>query len=621
MSNMVGSQSDVSEDERQPVQVQNQGESSENESSDESSDDSDGGGLLDIMAADTDDDSSDESDDEDNEPYENGLSHASSTGSFSQFCRLPTELQYRIWELFCPELSARYRVLDFLISYGTTRHPESATSLVWTVRDGIALEDQTRNLRTVFAVHQASRALATNAFPNSLSIDAGTGDAVVAFNRNSDVVLVNGLTCPPGKNIFHLPEFASEIKNLALGGPDILDDLSGSDVPTLLNQFTQLESFYVSISSTDCQKSTLGWCTSDLVNHYRTQTYEKQPGLGEDLQFLWCWPDLQRHPDFARFQIDRDTWDNLPDPLGSTLERRRLKAWPMVAFEYERGLRRYEMLQTLGPDLGDDTSSDEEEDDEDNGSNLDEYESDGIDDNEIVETYDDSDEEGISLASGSPEISRQQVQEISDDEEEDEDDGVAGADAGANFSSPEPDEEPESVPVQRGRKRRVVSDSDDEEEEDVQPSKRARIGRVVDSDDEDEDDEPEVSQGVPSRNRSRTIVSDDEDEDDASEQGGVSRQSDADDASGSSEDSEEESDESEDEDAPPAKMSLAERLRLHREENPVDNQDSDDDDSSRTADADSEDEDEDEDEERNPFLAGMADESDGEGEDDDEDDY
>lgn len=615
MSNLAESQSDDSENERLSNEIQGEEESSGNESSDESSDHSDGGGLLDTMAADTDDDSGDESDDEDNDHYQTGLRKSSNTDYFPQFCRLPIELRNRIWELFCPELCARYRVLDFLISYGTTRHPESATSLVWTVRDGIALEDQTRNLRTVFAVCQESRALATNAFPNSLSIDAGTGDAIVAFNQNSDVVLVNGLTCPPGRNIFHLPEFASEIKNLALGGPDILDNLSGSDVPTLVNQFTQLETFYVNVSSTDCQKSSLAWCTSDLVNHYQTQTYEKQPGLGEDLQFLWCWPDLQRHPDFARFQINRDTWDNLPDPLGSTLERRGLKAWPMVAFEYERGLRRYEMLQTLGPDIGDDTSSEEEGDDEDDGSNLDEYESDGIDDDEILETYDDSDEEGISLASGSPAPASRAIHEVSDDDdEEDEDEGGTGAStgAGANFSSPEPEEEPESAPVQRGRKRRVVSDSDDEDEEDVQPTKRARTGRVVESD--DEDDEPDVAQVDPPQKRSRAIISDDEDEDD---QGGVSRQPDADAASDSEEDSEEESEESDD-DAPPAKMSLAERLRLHREENPVNNQDSDDDASSRTADADSED---DEDVERNPFMMGMADESDGEGEEDDEDDY
>jgi hypothetical protein len=615
MSSMAESQSDQSDNERPVDNPQSEDDSSDdNESSDESSDDSDGGGLLDTMAADGSDEEPSDEGDEENE-YESHLKSDSNDDYFPQFCQLPIELRHRIWELFCPELRARYRVLDFIISYGTTRHPESASAFVWTVRDGLALEDQTKNLRTVFAVHQESRAFATNAFPNSLSIDAGSGDATVPFNRKSDVVLVNGLSCPSGRNIFHLPGFASEVKNLALGGPDILDNLGDRNVPTLLDQFTQLESFYVNVSSTDCQRSTLKWCTSDLINYYQTQTYEKQPGLGEDLQFLWCWPDLERHPDFARYQINRDTWDSLPEPLGSALERRGIKAWPMVAFEYERGLRRFEMLQTLGPDFGDDTdnSDEEDDDDDDNGTDLDQYESDGIDDDEIVEAYEDSDEEGISLASGSPAPTRQ-VNQISDDE--DDEDG-----AGANFSDPESDPEPESAPVQRGRKRRVVSDSDDEDEEDVQPStKRARV--VVDSDDDDDDDDkPQVSQPERSHKRSRTVVSDDEDEDDASEQGGVSRQEsgNASDSSSSSED--EESEDSDEEDAPPAKLSLAERLRLHREENPVENEDSDDDASSRTADEESEDEEDDDEEERNPFMMGMADESDGEGEVYDEDDY
>ncbi|GKU05756.1 hypothetical protein FLAG1_06596 [Fusarium langsethiae] len=601
---MAESQSDQSENERPVDRSQSEDDSSDdNESSDESSDDSDGGGLLDTMAADGSDSESNEDEDDENE-YHSHLKSHSTDDYFPQFCRLPIELRHRIWELFCPDLRARYRVLGFTISYGTTRHPESANAFVWTVRDGLALEDQTKNLRTVFAVHQESRAFATNAFPNSLSIDAGSGDAVVPFNQKSDVVLVDGLSCPSGRNIFHLPDFASEVKNLALGGPDILDNLGDRNVPTLLNEFTQLESFYVNVSSKDCQKSSLQWCTSDLVNHYQTETYERQPGLGEDLQFMWCWPDLERHPDFAKYQIKRDTWDNLPDPLGSTLETRRIKAWPMVAFEYERGLRRFEMLQTLGPDFGDDSdSSDEEEDDgDDNGTDLDQYESDGIDDDEIVEAHEDSDDEGISLASGSPAPARR-IHQISDDE--DDEDGV-----GANFSEPEP--EPESAPVQRGRKRRVVSDSDDEEEEDVQPlTKRARV--IIDSD--DEDGEPQVSQPERSQKRSTTLVSDDEDDDD---QGGVSRQ-DSDNA-GDSSSSEEESEESDEEDAPPAKLSLAERLRLHREENPVENEDSDDDASSRTADEESDDE-EDDDEERNPFMMGMADESDGEGEDYEEDDY
>ncbi|KAF4340784.1 sarcoplasmic reticulum histidine-rich calcium-binding precursor [Fusarium beomiforme] len=601
---MAESQSDQSDNEIHEAPAHSEEDSSENESADESSDsddDSDGGGLLDTMAAEGSSAESSDEDDDENYHY-NDLRQDSYLDSFPQFGSLPSELRNTIWELFCPELCARHRVLDFQISYGTARHPDASTSFVWTVRDGVALEDQTKNLRTVFSVHKESRALATNAFPDSLSIDAGSGDAIVRFNRNSDVILMNGLNCPSGKMVFHLPGFASEVKNLALGGPNILDDLSGPDVPGLLDQFTNLECFYVNVSSGDCQKSSLGWCTSDLINRYQAYTYEKQPGLGEDLQFLWCWPDLERHPDFARFQINRDTWDNLPHPLGRTLEQRGLKAWPMVAFEYERGLRKYELLQTLGPDLGDDTSDEEDDDDDDDGNvgpDLDEYESDGIDDDEIVETYDPSDEEGISLASGSP---RPAPQEISDDEDDN---------AGANFSSPEP--EPESAPVQRGRKRRVVSDSDDEDEEDVEPTaKRARTARVVESD--DEDDEPEVQQDR-SRQRSRAVVSDDEDEDDASDQGGVPKELDASDSS--SEESEQDSEESDDEDAPPKKLSLAERLRLHRQENPIDNDS--DDASSRTADEESEDDD---DEERNPFMMGMADESDGEGEDGyDEDDY
>src|SRR6478735_9550994 len=259
MSNMAESQSDQSDNETHEERAHSeQEESSENESGDESSesdDDSDGGGLLDTMAADG---SEEESSDEDDDIYHrNDLTQDSYLDSFPQFGRLPSELRNTIWELFCPELCARHRVLDFQISYGTALHPDSASSFVWTVRDGIALGDQTKNLRTVFAVHKESRALATNAFPDSLSIDAGSGDATVRFNRNSDVVLMNGLSCPPGRMVFHLPGFASEVKNFALGGPNILDDLSGPDVPALLRQLNQLECFYVNVSSTDFQKSTV----------------------------------------------------------------------------------------------------------------------------------------------------------------------------------------------------------------------------------------------------------------------------------------------------------------------------------------------------------------------------
>ncbi|KAI8661034.1 2EXR domain-containing protein [Fusarium keratoplasticum] len=607
-------------------------DNSDDNSDDGSSDDSDGGGLLDTMAAEgSEDESSEESSDEDE--LDRGVP-SSTKAHFPQFCRLPIELRQRIWELFCPELRARHRVLDFSISYGTARHPDAASAFVWTVRDGIALDDQTRTLRTVLAVHHESRAMATNAFPHSLSMDAGAGDAVVRFNRDSDVVLINGLRSPEGNHVFHLPEFGSEIKNLALGGWSSLEQIDGTAVSNFLVKFDQLESFFVCLSFANCRKSRMAWCTSDLINRYHTQTFEREAGFGENLQWLYCWPDLRNHADFAKFQMQRDEdLDNLPEPLDGLLLRKGVKAWPMVVFEFERGLRRFEMLQTLGlnPDDSDSEGSDEQSEDEDggdeSGTDLDEYESDGIDDNEIVETYEDSDEEGISLDEGSPGPSRVDLDAASDDG------------SGAHFSSPEPDpEEPETAPVPRGRKRRVVSDSDDESDDDVQPAKRARTDRIDESED-DEDEEPVQSQGRGQRSARAVVSDDDDDEDDEDEEdGGAPKQepvenADESDASsdGEDEENEESEDESEDEDedeedAPPARMSLAERLRLHRQENPIDEENSEDEDdrSSRTAGLDSEDEEDDDedDRERNPFMFGMADESDGEGEGGyDEDDY
>ncbi|KAJ4319618.1 hypothetical protein N0V84_006254 [Fusarium piperis] len=605
-------------DERQSDQELSENDTDDGNSDDGSSDDSDGGGLLDTMAAEgSEDESSEESSDEDE--LDRGVP-SSTCSHFPQFCRLPIELRQRIWELFCPELRARHRVLDFSISYGTARHPDAASAFVWTVRDGIALDDQTRTLRTVLAVHHESRALATNAFPHSLSMDAGAGDAVVRFNRDSDVVLINGLGSPEGNHVFHLPEFGSEIKNLALSGWSSLDQIDGTAVSNFLVKFDQLESFFVCLSFGDCRKSRMAWCTSDLVNRYHVQTFEREPGFGENLQWLYCWPDLRNHADFAKFQMQRDDdLDNLPEPLDGLLLRKGVKAWPMVVFEFERGLRRFEMLQTLGPNLDDSDSegSDEQSEDEDgngeSGTDLDAYESDGIDDDEIVETYQDSDEERISLDDGSPGPSRFDLDVASDDG------------SGAHFSSPEPDpEEPETAPVPRGRKRRVVSDSEDESDEDVQPTtKRARTDGIEDSED---DEEPAQSQGRSQRS-ARAVVSDDDDDDDEEDGGAPKQQPDenADDNDASSdvedEENEESEEESDDEDAPPARMSLAERLRLHRQENPIDNsgdENSEDDRSSRTAGLDSEDDEDEEDErEKNPFMFGMADESDGE----DEGDY
>ncbi|KAF4983964.1 hypothetical protein FZEAL_756 [Fusarium zealandicum] len=603
---------------------------SQEESDDESSDASDGGGLLDTMAAEgSDEESSDASSEGDGDG-----SQISTSDLFPQFARLPIELRQRIWELFCPELQARQRVLSFTMTYGTARYQNPswpADAKVWTVHDGLALEDQTKTIRTVFAVHQESRAMALRAYPHSLSMDAGSGDAIVAFNGDSDVVFLNGPT-GPGFHVFQLSGFAEVIKHVALDSWEALDDVAGSTFCPFIEKFAKLEALYIAQPSRHTKASRMAWCVSDHINRYEAETFEKEPGYGEDLRFLYCWPDLRNHPDYAKFEIPRGPLDLLPEPIDESLRQKGAKAWPMIVFEFERGAAQFASLRdlvALGPIAADDSAWDDDDDDEssandeaneedESGTDLDQYESDGIDDAEIVETYDSSDGEGISLGGGSMAPPRPDVDAASDDG------------SGAQFSSPEPEpepEQPELAPLPRGRKRRVVSDSDDEsDDDDVQPSfKRARVEPIVLSDSENE------SEPVQSRDRSQTqrathvVISDDEDEDeDASERGGSVKHGADVNAEESGASSDEESDGSEDgddvseeEEEPPTRMSLAERLRLTREENPVgdsgdegDNSDEDDR-SSRTADVESEDDDEDL---GNPFMLNMADESDGEGE-------
>lgn len=585
----------------------------ENESSDASSDESGGGGLLDTMAVEGSESDSDSSSDQGDYDY---VSWKYSGDPFPQFSRLPLELRQRIWEIFCPDLNARRRVLDFGISFGTARYRDPswpADARVWTVHDNIFLDDSTKALRTVLSVHQESRNMALNVFPHSLMMDAGpNGNASIQFNRDLDVISLSGFRELRGTHYFHLPNFSDQVKNLALSGWMSPDEIDGSAVSKLLGMFDKVESVFFGMPSTQINSAKLEWCFSGLINRYEGQLIESDEiGRREVIRNIWCWPDLRDHADYAKYQIPRGFLDDLPDPINTVLAERGARTWPMVTFERAPGMEEFEILSGGGAIPQDDSDeSGLDDDDEESGTDLDEYESDGIDDEEVVDTYDSS-YEGISLAGDSPNASPFAHAALDDD-------------TAANFSSPEPEPMADTAPVARGRKRRVVSDSDDEDEEDTQPvAKRARTAEVISSDSEgDEPAQPVASQERVTR-KARVVISDDED-DDEEEPVKLDKSASKDDSNGSSEveEDDEESDEesdsqdsSEDEDQPPARMSLAERLRLHREENPVDQNDSDkDDESSRTADSEDEEDQSDGGARGNPFLMNMADESDGEGE-------
>jgi hypothetical protein len=644
-----------------------------NDASSESSEEAHEGGFFDTMAA----EGSEDEESEDDSEIGFGASHPDP--EFPQFLKLPIELRRHIWELYCPELRLKPRMMDFTINPGTARHRDpswSPAKQVWTVTDGIMLADMTSATRTVLSVHAESRSMALAVLTDTLAIEAGSGDALVRFNPEKDLVKISGLSPRDYRagDYLYLDGFADKVKNLSLSAEEafrdgislpneLSDELLRFETMThaflnLLDKFKNIETVFFGATHrntpSDDEKSRkrrLRWCASDLVNHHFIETHELVDGYGENLQYIFCWPDLISHKDFAKTSVDK-LWcdeESMPKEFSEYFEHRNIGYWPVVIFEAGKGRRRYESL-FQEPDFDFTTSDSDDWSDHSLATDphLDAYESDGIDDAEVLETFDDSDDGdlsdadrrlgGLSSENGSVIEGRFSSPEAGSGSDEsavigkrgelsdvDAEDAVEG-----RFSSPEADSDAApSPPVNRGRKRRIVSDSDDEEEATEEPaSKRPRMACVVLSDSEDE---PVLTQQTSGSNRSRgrQVLSDSDDDDDEDEGGaGVAPAVEKKTASSDDEDdsdpeesdqASDSSDDSDEDEKPPPQLSLAERLRLHRETNPVSD---DGNDSSGTVDVDDDEEDDESDDEddESGLLLRMADDGSGSEDDEDEED-
>ncbi|KID84551.1 hypothetical protein MGU_08215 [Metarhizium guizhouense ARSEF 977] len=535
------------------------------------------------------------------------FSDYSPQAAFPQFMRLPVELRRRVWEVFCPDMVATTRVLCFTLSPSSAimRRPHD-----YSVKDHWSLADQTEELRAMLATHRESRTMALKRFPDKLRMDAGSGDAVVWFNRERDVVYMYGFeTC----RTYHLPGFAEEVHQAVISQ----DVVYNHRVTRARATFPNLKRLYICMQHSILRRRQKRWCGTDYVHRYVVQTYQKEIGLGEDTEVLYCWPDVDRHPDFARYSISNIYKHDLE--VAETIKEAKdagTEVLPMVVFEYESGIARWEELRAMkdipvlddgSEDDSDETDTDEDGPQEETDSN--EYESEGIDDS-LIEEQSESSEDEI----------------------------VPTGDAGL-FSSPEvsDDEEAEDIaPVQRSRKRKVVSDSEEEEPQ----TKRVRSRVVMDSSDDDDGEEPQTR----GRQSHAVVVSDDEDEDEDNPQtqsGNLRAVGDLDSEDEveivrarsrtrsrktATSDSEDENDgcgsdsDLEEEDEQPKRISLAERLRRAREEHPVSSgseegsQDDNDDD-----DDEEEEEEDDSDDDEEGLLDVMAEEGDDEDDDEDED--
>ncbi|TDZ32440.1 hypothetical protein C8035_v012299 [Colletotrichum spinosum] len=623
-------------------------------------------GLLDIEASESGE--SDTESDEDSSDFDSDDASILGGGGsgrrrgprqvFTQFKKLPIELRHRIWHFFCPDLDIHHspRVLSFQFLCNPKQ------DVVW---EGTVLENQIRPVDVMLAVHHESREIALRAFPDTLVIRQGR--RIIHFNKQRDVVQINGFRRPWTHNS-SIKGFSENIHNVAL---EVAHDELIEEAFALLKNLPNLKNVYpIERHNKRRFPHRLRWCASDQIHRYEILQLQKEFNIGEDLHFIYCWPDYQKHGEFAEANVSMnidEVWDctavsaELHDAMQDLFAR--LKFGRMVCFGWDAADTFDIFLAKHGDDSDGGSSSD---DDDSAGSSDDtdvnEYESDGIDD----ATIDDESVDGEDL-------------EIANDSEDEEDggasefagfsplrdeDGSMLADA-AHFSSPEPEEseeddaprrgarntivlsedEEESQESGRGGARRVVLSDDEDEEEEEEPSQTTkRSRRVVLSDDEEDEGEETSRPPRGSGRRARVLPSDDEEDDD---EGGVvvnrtETRDDSDTDGGadakkplslaeklernrrqnpvSEEEESEEEESNTEEEGEPVRMSLAQRLLAHRRQNPLESESEGDSEGSIDEDdeEDEEDEEEDEEDDDNGMFMNMADEGETDEEQDEE---
>ncbi|KAK4107179.1 hypothetical protein N656DRAFT_785549 [Canariomyces notabilis] len=447
----------------------------------------------------------DESDQDSQEPF-----------FFPQFKRLPFELRERIWQFFCPDLTAKARAFHFHcvppsaheLAHGY-RPPKDAPMVpIW---NHAFLEQQTRPARTMLALHRETRELALRSFPDALSFRR---NSILRFNAKTDVIFLDSIGSGsirvrsrlyPEDGLFDLG-FTRPIQHLAVD-PYIFPSVQFYKLQAMFRAFRNVKNVYYVLNASDHRPEKLAWCASDMVSHYNLVTFEEEPGLGENSSCFYCWPDVERNRTFAEQEIpvayllsranvsffdDGDVVELLPDGV---------PAWPLIQFHFDPEKDPVEQLSEAiasNPDWHSPAGEDWQEEDEISDSELDEYESEGIDDSEISEDGSTNSSELDVLDEGdnphhahfsSPEQSSSTVEESDGSESDGSDSDRSASDQPAPRST-----------WKRSRGRVIESESESEDDsEESPPRKRVRIdnrrSRALPEDDDEERETPSGDDG------------------------------------------------------------------------------------------------------------------------------
>ncbi|KAI0598405.1 hypothetical protein F4775DRAFT_555364 [Biscogniauxia sp. FL1348] len=547
--------------------------------------------LLDTEAVESDGESDDETADEFGEPE-------SEPYFFPQFCRLPIELRERIWEYFDPNLTSKARVLDVTVL--------SSPLELWA---GPTLDQQTEPARVMLATHRESRALALKHYPDTLHLHREK--SIVHLNCAQDIVSLSGqFDAAILRTLLSTSLSDCGVKSITLDWESEVPIEPMFKVPYLSLENDFGVRIYLCVNAIAYSSRDLQPFVSDSAQKYYMQTREEEEGLGEDFECIYCWN---------------------ADPMGGDYTGLEPEPEDMIKFIFKEGIRRFDKIKNTmsieGP-WEDNWQSDSEMSGSDVESEVDEYELDGFvvnsesgesegsdnDDEDREEEEEEDDIEGGTRLDDN-------VSSFNGFSPLQDEDGDMGNDhdlPAAHFSSlepesPHPDDledqeisESEEQPTRNTRTsdRRIISSDDAPESvgdaqrsqsikgKDVlefggRPGRGSRIKRrIVSSDDEDQDEDgPEdehedspVKKARPHK-RARVIMSDSEDEDEEEGDGRHERSRKLDDeddenTQGSSDSAteEEEEEEEEDSDEEPMKakpVSLLDRLRRFKSDNPI----------------------------------------------------
>ncbi|KAJ1325764.1 2EXR family [Microdochium nivale] len=559
-------------------------EDDDEDSDDDEEDDEDGRNrraFIDLEA-------SESGDSDDQEDEDTGITY-----SFDPFMRLPAELRERVWEFFNPYLKDRGgRVLTCVLSDGWT--PRIVETQVLSTIMG--------RTNAMLAVHRETRDMALKHFPHTLS--SGTEFGLIRFHRDRDILLLTfpGQPMPLSRfDIAGVFDSIGEFRRLAIYHSAAQPVTEWLEAPQVRRLTARLDALYLSHEAVEVHSRELRWCFSLPTTTFWVDTEEEEPGLGEDSEYTYCWVN---HDDPA-FDHDRmaaecaGMMEMGDDDLAELQELAGTMLLPMAEFAFRGGTRRYEKLEAryrTGWEAGATFSSDDEDESGDD-EEPNEYESEGIDDDTIDEltserSHDEADDDLI----------------VRDNADSDDDGNSRPPTLGGSSPAPQLDSDAmmELAADDDGNGAMIVrfssievSDDDDDDVAVVQRTKRSKRSRVVESDSEDDGsgDATEQTQQRPRkmarRGAARIVVSDDSDDDDNKDapeadsdvrevplpprrkrlrRPAEAESSDEDSSSPSSDegdDGEESSEDEEGEEKPARPQTLAERLRLFRDDNPV----------------------------------------------------